>query len=355
MTSSTGVSLPLPGFYDPTLVPEFNRYVPYSDVEATALRMRAEHQVTLAATDRTKIALLPIDVQRTFCDPIAQLYVGGRSGTGAIDDSRRMCEFVYRNAGRITSIIPTLDTHRRAQIFHPSFWLDASDKHPAPMTEISYQDVESGVWRVNPAVAFAALGNASAIAYVDAYARHYVKELSDNGQYSLMVWPYHAMLGGNEHALVPSLHEAFFYHSVLRETTTQFEIKGGNPLTENYAITHKEVTADQTGKQIASRDTKFLEALLKNDIVIIGGQAKSHCVAWSIQGILDHIASDPTLAQKIYLAEDLTSPVVIPGVVDFSDMADATFEKIRNAGMHIVRSTDPIETWPGVASQLLSP
>lgn len=347
--------LPLPGFYDPASVSDFNRYVKYEKVEASALSARRDHQVARAATDSTKIALLAIDVQRTFCDPTAQLYVGGRSGTGAVDDCRRLCEFVYANARVITSIHPTLDTHRRAQIFHPAFWVDGSGQYATPMTMISLEDLDKGTWRPNPAVAFSALGNADGVAYLEAYARHYIEALSQDGKYALMVWPYHAMLGGNEYALVPAVHEAFFYHAALREASTSFEIKGGNPLTENYAVTHPEVLADHRKVSIAKRNTKFLETLLANDMVIIAGQAKSHCVAWSIQGILDEIAQkDPELAKKVYLVEDLTSPVVVPGIIDFTDQADAAFERFRKAGMNVVRSTDPINTWPGVAKKIVS-
>jgi nicotinamidase-related amidase len=346
--------LRLPSFYNPASVSDFNRYVEYEKVEAEAIKVRRASNVPLAATDTTKVALLVIDAQRTFCDPTAQLFVGGRSGTGAIDDCRRLCEFVYTNAGVITSIHPTLDTHRRAQIFHPAFWVDSAGNHPAPMTMISLDDLNSGKWRPNPAVAFSALGNADGIAYLEAYARHYVEALSQDGKYLLMVWPYHAMLGGNEYALVPSVHEAFFYHAALREATTQFEIKGGNPLTENYAVTHPEVLADHRKTAIAKRNVKFLETLLANDMVLVAGQAKSHCVAWSIQGILDEIASkDPALAKKVYLLEDLTSPVVVPGIIDFTEQADAAFERFRSAGMNVVRSTDPISSWPGVAGKLL--
>jgi nicotinamidase-related amidase len=345
--------LALPGFYNPAAVSDFNRYVKYDEVEAEALRVRRVSGVPLAATDKMKVALVPIDVQRTFCDPAAQLFVGGRSGTGAIDDSRRLCEFVYANAAVITSIHPTLDTHRRAQVFHPAFWVDKNGNHPAPMTMISLDDLDSGRWRPNPAAAFSVLGDANGVAYLEAYARHYVKALSQDGKYLLMIWPYHAMLGGNEYALVPSVHEAFFYHAALREVTTSFEIKGGNPLTENYAVTHPEVLTDHRNTAVAKRNVKFLETLLANDMVLVAGQAKSHCVAWSIQGILDEIASkDPTLAKKVYLLEDLTSPVVIPGVIDFTDQADAAFERFRAAGMNVVKSTDPIESWPGVAKQL---
>jgi nicotinamidase-related amidase len=59
--------------------------------------------------------------------------------------------------------------------------------------------------------------------------------------------------------------------------------------------------------------------------------------------ILEH---DPKLVSKVYLLEDCTSPVVVPGVVDYSDQADAAFQSFEAAGMHVVRSTQPLETWP---------
>lgn len=36
---------------------------------------------------------------------------------------------------------------------------------------------------------------------------------------------------------------------------------------------------------------------------------------------------DRTLASKIYLLEDCTSPVVIPEVLDYTDDADAAFRR----------------------------
>ena len=51
-------------------------------------------------------------------------------GTGALDDSRRLCEFVYRNLGSITQVFPTLDTHDALQIFHPALIADAEGRHP---------------------------------------------------------------------------------------------------------------------------------------------------------------------------------------------------------------------------------
>jgi nicotinamidase-related amidase len=81
--------------------------------------------------------------------------------------------------------------------------------------------------------------------------------------------------------------------------------------------------------------------------VIIAGQAKSHCVAWTIADLLgDILEDDPKLVSKVYLLEDCTSPVVVPGIVDYTDQADAAFHRFEEAGMHVVRSTQPMETWP---------
>ena len=77
-----------------------------------------------AADDRFRVALVVVDVQNTFCTPGFELFVAGRTGTGALDDSRRLCEFVYRNLGALTGIVPTLDTHQALQIFHPVLLVD---------------------------------------------------------------------------------------------------------------------------------------------------------------------------------------------------------------------------------------
>jgi hypothetical protein len=46
--------------------------------------------------------------------------------------------------------------------------------------------------------------------------------------------------------------------------------------------------------------------------------------------------------------EDCTSPVVVPGVVDYTDQADAAFQRFAGAGMHLIRSDQPIASWPGL-------
>jgi hypothetical protein len=42
----------------------------------------------------------------------------------------------------------------------------------------------------------------------------------------------------------------------------------------------------------------------------------------------------------------------VPGAVDYSEDAHETFARFAEAGAHIVRSTDPIGTWPGPLAAL---
>src|SRR5262249_43974144 len=89
------------------------------------------------------------------------------------------------------------------------------------------------------------------------------------------------------------------------------------------------------------RNEELVQQLLGFDAVLIAGQAKSHCVAWTI----DDLLSEPELAEKTYLLEDCSSPVVVPGVVDYTGEANAAFARFAAAGMHVVRSTDPEPGW----------
>jgi nicotinamidase-related amidase len=87
------------------------------------------------------------------------------------------------------------------------------------------------------------------------------------------------------------------------------------------------------------------------DAVIITGQAKSHCVAWTVSDLLDAInRHDKTLTGKVYILEDCSSPVVIPGVIDYTEQAEGAFQRFAEAGMHLVQSTQPMGYWPGIPS-----
>jgi nicotinamidase-related amidase len=343
--------LPVPAHFDPDRVGQVWR-VPYEDRAREAPAWAEKHGIRPAADDSFRVCLLAVDVQNTFCIPDFELFVAGRSGSGAVDDSRRLCEFVYRNLGTITQIYPSLDTHHAMQVFHAIWVVDEQGNHPAPYALISPDDVEAGRWRVNGAVA-EALG--IGVDYAQRHLAHYTRRLAEGGKYDLTVWPYHAMLGGIGHALVSAVEEAFFFHRVTRYSRPDFQVKGDNPLTEHYSMLGPEVTEGPDGDRLGGMNTELIDKLLTFDAVVVAGQAKSHCLAWTIDDLLsDDDVRERRLAERTYLLEDCTSAVVVPGVVDYTDEADAAFERYSAAGMHVVRSTEPIESWPGLAERATS-
>ncbi len=100
-----------------------------------------------------------------------------------------------------------------------------------------------------------------------------------------------------------------------------FEIKGDRSFTEHYSVIGPEVEKGPKGETLGEHNDKFINMLKDVDRLVIAGQAKSHCVAWTISDLLSDLRQeDPALANKIYLLEDCTSPVVVPGA-DYTEQA----------------------------------
>jgi nicotinamidase-related amidase len=334
--------LPFPEYYQSQAVGTVFR-VNYAGLAAKAEDYRSKFGLQPASADGQRTWLLLVDLQNTFCTPGFELFVGGRSGTGAVDDNRRLCEFIYKNLASITCISATLDTHTAMQIFHPLFFVDAAGRHPNPYTDLHLDDLHNRKWAFNPALA-GQFGITPE--YGQKMMLHYAESLAKKGKYALTIWPYHAMLGGVGHALVSSVEEAMFFHSIARISKPEFEIKGDMPFTENYSVIGPEVLSGPQGEMLGKRNPKFIEQLKQVDRLIIAGQAKSHCVTWTVADLLEDIQNtDPRLAEKVYLLEDCTSPVVVPGLVDHTEAAEAAFEKFAAAGMHLVRSTKNLADW----------
>jgi nicotinamidase-related amidase len=337
--------LPMPPHFDPQKAGEVWK-VPYQERAVQAEAWAEEHNIHPADEDEFKIALIGVDIQNTFCLPDFELYVGRSSENGPIGDTCRMVEFIYRNLANITDITATLDTHQAMQIFHAIFLVNNEGRHPGPLTVVTADDVRKGLWKFNPAIA-PSLGIDPD--YGQKHLQHYVDDLEDKEKFALTIWPYHSMLGGIGHALVSIFEEALFFYTVARMRQVDMTIKARNPLTEHYSVIGPEVLEDHTGAQLGHKADKFIQKVENYDAVIIGGQAKSHCVAWTIDDLLRQIRQrDGSLASKVYLLEDCTSPVAVPGVVDYTEAAEAAFQRFADSGMHLVRSTDPISEWPGL-------
>jgi nicotinamidase-related amidase len=343
--------LPIPAFYDPAHARDWAYAPDQPALFAAAQAWRREHGIRPSATDRRRIHLLLVDVQKDFCFPRGTLYVGGRSGTGAMDDSDRLTRFLYRNLETITDVTCTLDTHFPFQIFSPSFWLGEDGQPPAAHQEITTERIRRGEVRPNPDVAWW-LCNGD-VAWLERQVEFYCQELERAGKYKLYLWPPHCLLGSDGHPLVGVIHEARLFHAWARGARSGIESKGDNPLTENYSVLAPEVLMRFDGSPLAERNQSFIETLLNDDAVIIAGQAASHCVKSSIDDLLGEIlVRTEDLARKIYILGDCMSSVAVPDpgrpgelLFDFTPQAEEALARWSRAGMSVVRSTDPIGGW----------
>lgn len=319
--------LPLPDFYDAKQVPQL--FMERAGMVAEAgERYAKQHGVTPAGSDTFRIAAFGIDVQVGFCTPGASLFV-----PGAVEDTQRTVEWLYRNLDKVSALFFSMDTHRMFQIFHPAWWVDAKGQHPAPLTPIFHEEVRAGKW--------------TAVAHPKE-SLEYVKRLEASGKYVLTVWPYHTLLGGLSHALVPAMMEAALFHAAARRHQTHFETKGTHAMTENYSVLSPEVT-ELNGQVVGSFNAPFFKLLMEYDRVYVFGQAKSHCVLSTLNDIQAHVLqSDPKLAEKIWILEDAMSPVPapplnpLPAHLDFPRIATEAIEKWRRAGMKVVKTTDAV-------------
>jgi nicotinamidase-related amidase len=346
--------LPLPGAYDPRHAREWSYRPDAQGLFADAAAWRREQGISASGSDRRNVRLLLIDVQKDFCFPEGTLYVGGRGGAGALQDNDRISRFIYRNLGTITEITCTLDTHYPFQIFFPSFWVDRSGEPLSPHRQIAAGDVRSGAVQPSPWVAGWLCGGD--VAWLRRQAEFYCAELERAGRYSLYLWPPHCLLGGDGHNLVGVVQEARLFHAFARGSRDGVEVKGGHPLTENYSVLSPEVLLRHDGGHLAERNQALVDELLASDLLVVAGQAASHCVKSSIDDLLREIqAREAALAGKVYVLTDCMSSVAVPDpsrpgelLFDFTPQAEEALGRYAAAGMRLVRSTTPMAEWPGL-------
>src|SRR5688500_20412917 len=203
-------NFPIPEFFDANKVGTVWR-IPYEQRAQQARDWARQYGLQPASADSIKTWLMLIDVQNTFCIPEFELYVGGRTGRGAVEDNTRLCEFTYRNLGNITHITATLDTHKAMQVFHAIFFVDADGNHPAPYTDIHSSELRAGKWTFNSALAFQ-FGIAPE--YGQQMITHCAEELEKKSNFALTIYPYYYIISELGHAHVSYVDKAKLFHTM---------------------------------------------------------------------------------------------------------------------------------------------
>jgi len=272
-----------------------------------------------ASDDERRVLLLLVDPQVDFIHTDGALAV-----PGAVDDTRRTIEWIFRHSEQITAIAASLDSHLPAQIFYPPWWVDAAGRNPAPYTVISGDEVDRGVWQP---------------VYEPQWSVRYVHELETDARKQLMIWPYHTMIGTLGHTITPALYEAIAFHAAARASEPVFLHKGMIAKTEFYSMLEPEVKV--VGEPQGDLNVEFLKHLMSYDRIYVAGQAKSHCVLETITSVVRHTPAKPEALSKWYVLIDCMSSVRHPQI-DFDALANQYFEKFAQRGLNVVRSTDPL-------------
>jgi nicotinamidase/pyrazinamidase len=251
---------------------------------------------------KRNIQLLLIDPQNDFCDlPADWRATDASTGvqlqpalpvTGAHADMLRLAGLIREGSIGVSGITVTLDSHHRFDIAHPTFWQARDGGAVAPFTSIKAAQVRDGDFRPRDP---AALPRALA----------YIHELERRGRYTLMVWPVHCEIGSwghNVHAAVKAAYNAW-EDAQLR--VVEKVDKGSNPWTEHYSAIQAEVPdADDADTLL---NMPLLAALDRAELIVIAGEASSHCVKATTEHIVAHLPSGRP--SKLVLVTDCMSPV----------------------------------------------
>jgi nicotinamidase-related amidase len=242
----------------------------------------------------TRLDLLIIDPQNSFCDPAGELFV-----PGADADMDRLAAMILRLKDRLSDIHVTMDSHRLLDVAHPLYWKDSSGNHPDPFTIISAADVADGRWTPS-------------IPGLSRRALEYVRALEQGGRYPLCIWPPHCLIGSWGHQIYTPVLEAL--HAWEEQLAlVDFVTKGSNFHTEHYSGIKAEVPDPKDpSTQI---NTRLVDTLLEADVILVAGEAGSHCLANTVRDIAAAFGDDKYV-QKLVLLTDATSPVPLPAPLD---------------------------------------
>lgn len=248
------------------------------------------------------IHLLIIDPQNDFCDlpasycPEDSQNPGQRVQpalpvTGAHADMQRVAALIDQLGQDISAITVTIDSHQRLDIAHPGFWVQGNGEPVAPFTQISAAAVRAGEYRPRQEHALPRV-----LAYLDA--------LQASGRYVHMVWPVHCEIGSWGNNVHADVRAAYNRWEESRLSIVNKVVKGTNPWTEHYSALKAEVPDPEDD------DTQLNQALLAHlqqaDLVLIAGEAGSHCVRATTEHIVEHFGGD---LRRLVLLTDCISPV----------------------------------------------
>lgn len=249
--------------------------------------------------------LLIIDPQNDFCDKNGNLSVPGGD-----QDMERLSKMIRLHKDKIDDIQVTLDSHQLVDIAHPIWWKDADGNHPDPFTSITKADVEgvNAKWRAtNPAFQKRSVD--------------YISALEVNGRNTHTIWPFHCMIGTWGHSVFPVLADALIEYQE-QFADIKYVTKGSNPFTEAFSVVKADVPDAEDPTTGVNHE--LVNQLKEADIILVAGQALSHCVAATCRDLIAELGEE--YARKFVILIDATSPV--PGFEHLAEQFKADMKAL---------------------------
>ena len=265
-----------------------------------------------------KVALLVVDGQNDFCT--ANDGCGNKGelvAPGADKDMERLSAMIRRLRGQLDTVVATLDAHQGIGIERPHFWKRLEDGAlPDPFTILGASRNGTQVVKYN-------VGDTGLIPTTEAYTTYntkllytggptgngalgYLRALEANGKYPHVIWPIHCCVGTWGASLVPELAEALLVWELENFARVNYVMKGNNPWTEHFSGISAEVP-DPTDP-LTQVNKSMVQTLEAADVIAVGGEALSHCVASTVRDLVDNF-SNPESVKKLVLLTDASSNV----------------------------------------------
>ena len=283
-----------------------------------------------------KVHLVVIDPQNDFMgnddgSPYSVKLADGRSLTaslpvkGAVVDMKRLAKMADRIGPKLEDIHVTLDSHRVIDVAHGGMWRDENGKSPNPFTLITYADIKNHIWTPR---------NQN----LRQRMLDYTQVLEAGGNYLLIIWPEHCLIGTWGHNVQADLAESLLKWERSQYANVDYVVKGTNPYTEHYGALMAEVP--DPSDPSTQLNTAFLGVMQDADIIGLAGEASSHCVLTTLQQIAKNIGDEHL--KKFRLLTDCMSPVAPPpgGVPDFPAIAKKGIDEMIIRGMETTTSTE---------------
>ncbi len=277
---------------------------------------------------KTSTQLLIIDPQNDFCDvPASYRPVDPLTGApiapalpvaGAHADMQRTAALIRAAGSALTGITITLDSHHHVDIAHPTFWRRADGGAVGPFTTIAAAQVRAGEFQPRDGTALP-----RALAYLD--------ELESRGRYTLMVWPVHCEIGTWGHGVHADVRAAYNEWEETQLRGVRKVTKGENPWTEHYSAIQAEVP--DAADEHTQLNTAFLADLDRAGLLLIAGEASSHCVRATTEHVVANLPGGRP--ERIVLLTDCMSPVG-----GFEAQHAEFLDEMRAQGVRLMTSTE---------------